>query len=590
MNVNVDRVSDSIVTSGDVIASLNVLDERQLSDFLPQSRIGRGPSASGMRVRSSSVGANQSSNASTYGCSDDDAASCPRSSGCSAGEPSEDAASTGSATPPTRALALSKEMMQARRSPVVNRQQQMKANAALQRKIDEHEAFLRSEAARDDSKPAAVTAALVTFMMAMLSCPLGSCLPPTHVHLSRLPIGMGHSVVIDALRREWPGHEFNIKLHVYQKTRHVSGVASITPGLIPEDIEMLRGRADNMYLPLATGDKMIVEESKRDRDMHLYARYRTMVLQGLGENVEGAEPLCEAQSEVIHSPIVYLRVMADRTPSNGLLMNVSEIKDEGLVSLLDKFPGSKGCSLSETVHLIAPDKSTNRQHMHRSHFGRAYFLECTDEAAARNLMEQVQADSVQTLLGMRFSLHVEMKKGAVNKNGQAARLFEQDTHKRQIMERHLEASKKVVDGLDQSPCACMLPERHQMGLHSLFLFRGFRKGVPETEQSSSPSTYQESAVGDGASTYDGFSAHTTTQRGSQGCHNGYAESTCGAESVYESAHVDTASAVGTDFGTEVESYETHQPYNCPTNYGQGYSYQQYAPHYPAQQQQQQQQQ
>eukprot|EP01061_Rhynchopus_euleeides_P005080 TRINITY_DN1431_c0_g2_i1.p1 TRINITY_DN1431_c0_g2~~TRINITY_DN1431_c0_g2_i1.p1 ORF type:complete len:711 (+),score=279.71 TRINITY_DN1431_c0_g2_i1:320-2134(+) len=429
-------------------------------------------------------------------------------------------------------------MMQARRSPAINRQQQVKAKAALRMRMLEHEDVLKeqqnAEQAAQDSKPAAVTAALVTFMMAMLSCPLGPCLPATHIHLSRLPIGTGHSEVIDALRREWPRHEFSIKLHVYQKTRHVSGVASVTPGLIPEEMESLRSRSDNMFLPLVSGDKMIVEESKRDSDPHLYARYRSIVLQGLGHDVEGAPPLTETVQETIESPIVYLRVMADRALSNGMLMHVSDIRLEGLVALLDRFP-TAGQSLSESVRLIAPDKSANRQHMHRSHFGRAYFLECTDNDSAERLMREIQADSVQSINGMSFSLHVEKKKAALNEAGEPGRLFEQDAHKRQQVERRLEKSKRNIDALQHEICTCGLPERHNVAVHSLFMFKG-RHGPQAVDNTSFGESSCKDAVSQLPSTY---------------------ESTC-CESAMDTMEV--ASVVGTEF-TEASEFESYQPYD-----------------------------
>eukprot|EP01064_Diplonema_japonicum_P008945 TRINITY_DN16417_c0_g1_i4.p1 TRINITY_DN16417_c0_g1~~TRINITY_DN16417_c0_g1_i4.p1 ORF type:complete len:535 (+),score=185.94 TRINITY_DN16417_c0_g1_i4:42-1646(+) len=506
-------VTENIVSSSDVLSALNALDDQQIAELLP-TRQGRSQQIEitlMKKSRASSVGANMgSSTASTLGYSDD-----------------SDSGSTGSGTPPTKPLSVNMELQSVKGSRMGRRlstKQQEKAAKALQQRMKEmKDQKLESSV---DGKPAAVTAAVITFMMAMLSCPLSPCMPPTHLHLSRLPIGTGHSIVIDALRREWPDHEFDIKLHVYQKTRHVSGVAAVTPGLGVDELEAIRRRTDTLYLPLAdSGDKMIVEESKRDRDAHLMAKYQKMVLQGLGMEVPGMAPLTPTVREIVESPIVYLRVMGDRAQSNGLLSHVSDIKDEGLIYILDRFPATEdGMPLSHAVRLIAPDKSANRQHMHRSHFGRAYFLECVDAESAAATMHAIQRDSVQNVDGMRFSLHVEMKKPSGSGSG---RLFEQDPQKRQHVEKRLQTAKEVVEGLQHQTCGCLLPERHTMAMHGLFAFnRGYRNinNISPIPRLETVTNYTES---------------------------NYCESFMG----------DAVSIVGTDYGTEVSEYESYQPYS-----------------------------
>eukprot|EP01060_Flectonema_neradi_P041300 TRINITY_DN9769_c0_g1_i2.p1 TRINITY_DN9769_c0_g1~~TRINITY_DN9769_c0_g1_i2.p1 ORF type:complete len:577 (+),score=130.15 TRINITY_DN9769_c0_g1_i2:62-1732(+) len=496
---------DNGMSEEDVLSALSTLPEEHTE--MPSR--GRSLNASFKRNRANSVGVIEV-------CS---------GASCTPGHSDEDSASSGSQTPPTRSL-TSKGRVRSKKEQVA---------VAIKTKMEllrqHQEAEQRAHAASVEGKPAAVTAAVVTFMMAMLSGPLGSCIPQTHLHLSRLPIATGHSVVIDALKREWPDHEFDIKLHVYQKTRHVSGIAAVTPGLSPSDLEALRSRVDNLYLPLADcGDKMIVEESMRDRDPKLVLNYRDIVTQGLGCVVPGAAPLKVTTKKITRSPIVYLRIMADRTQTNGLLTCVSEIKDEGLLYILDRFDTLiNGKPLSDSIKFVAPDKSANRQHMHRSHFGRAYFLECTDEEAAFATMKAIQKDSIQNVDGMKFSLHVEMKKMGGSRDSElgGGRLFEQDPAKRAHVERRLENAKKVVEGLCHQPCGCLLPERHTMAVHSLFSFRGVR-----------------------SNTYMPIPAETSTT---------YAESTCCNESMYGDGYCNDTGSIA-DYTTEV-SVESYQPYS-----------------------------
>ena len=500
MSESINILIDNDMSSDDVMSALSMMSEEQTE----APARGRSLNASFKRSRANSVGAIEVSSGTS----------------CTPGHSDEDSASSGSQTPPTRSLTAKGRRL---------RSKQQQVAVAVKTKIElfrqQQEAEQRSHAASIEGKPAAVTAAVMTFMMAILSGPLSPCIPQTHLHLSRLPIATGHSVVIEALRREWADHEFDIKLHVYQKTRHVSGIAAVTPGLSPSDLEALRSRGDNLYLPLAdSGDKMIVEESKRDRDPKLLINYRNIVAQGLGVDVSGAIPLKVTKKTITRSPIVYLRIMADRTQSNGLLTCVSEIKDEGLLYILDRFDTLiKGKPLSDSIKFIAPDKSANRQHMHRSHFGRAYFLECTDEEAAFATMNAIQKDSVQNVDGMKFSLHVEMKKMGDSELG-GGRLFEQDPAKRAHVERRLDNAKKVVEGLYHQPCGCLLPERHTMAIHSLFSFRGVR-----------------------SINYMAIPAEASTT---------YAESTCCAESMYGDGYCNDTNSIA-DYTTEVsvESYQ-----------------------------------
>eukprot|EP00755_Sulcionema_specki_P011743 Sspe_Gene.49739::Locus_27057_Transcript_1_1_Confidence_1.000_Length_1976::g.49739::m.49739 len=262
--------------------------------------------------------------------------------------PSDDSEElSGPQTPPSRPLSMS-GLMKVRRRPM---RQQKHMAAALQRKMEEmclaQESISSDDEgfAHEEAKSSAVTATVLTFMVAMLGTTLSPCLPTTHLHLSRLPIGTGHSVIIDALRREYPGRDFDIKLHVYQKTRHVSGVAAVSPGVEPSDLERLRAREDTMFLPLANGESMIVEESKRDRNPALMSKYKQMVLAGLG--VPGLEfpPLVPYRKTYLETPIVYLRVMGDRTQLNTMLSQITDVKDEGILYLLERYAVPDGMEL-----------------------------------------------------------------------------------------------------------------------------------------------------------------------------------------------------------------------------------------------------
>eukprot|EP00659_Diplonema_papillatum_P004900 gene4900-7569_t len=455
------------VCCDDLLCALNALDGQQLAEYLPAR--GRSIEVTLMkRTRASSLGAvgggsSIAESKSTLGLSDD-------------GTSDDAVSSSGSQTPPSRSFSLSNlSVVSGRRKGFRSPPQELAKSVRLRMEMTDEPADDNS----DEAKPAAVTAAVITFMLAMLSCPLAPCLPPTHVHLSRLPIGTGHSVVLDALRREWPDHDFDIKLHVYQKTRHVSGVAAITPGLLPDELEQIRLQPDNLYLPLVdSGDKMIVDESKRDRDPVLMKKYQNMVLQGLGMHVEGIDPLSRAVPPGVTSPIVYLRIMADRANTHGLLSYVTDIRDEGLLYILDRFAPVNGKNLSEYVRLVAPDKSASRQHMHRSHFGRAYFIECVDVEAAGIVMRSIQKDSIQNVDSMRLSLHVEIKRCGGSSSRTSGGLFEQDLQKRCHVEHRLETAKAVMETLEHRPCTCPIPEPHTMAMHSLFCFRWHHRSTP----------------------------------------------------------------------------------------------------------------
>eukprot|EP00756_Hemistasia_phaeocysticola_P029523 Hpha_TRINITY_DN16237_c1_g4::TRINITY_DN16237_c1_g4_i1::g.16484::m.16484 len=365
-----------------------------------------------------------------------------------------------------------------------------------------------------ETKSAAVTAAMLTLVMAILSSPLAACLPVTHLHLSRLPIGAGHSSIIDALKREWPARDFDVRLHVYQRTKHVSGVAAVTPGLDPLALEALRRmtQTEKFYVPLPDcGERIVVEESKRDRDPQLLTKCRDLVLAGLGHGDGGIADLIPARPAELDSPLVYLRVMADRTQPNDLISTVSDVREDGLVYLLQRYPipagwvgecGSEECdgTLMDLVRLIAPDTSPARRHMHRSHFGRAFFLECVNPEAARMVIKAVQEDSIQNIDGMRFSIHAESKKTSpacprpadaevvevveddktekpqeAHSDDPHSRLFTLDPEKRIQSAKALAACRAGVEHLRHEPCSCELPGRHTAALHSLFAFkRSFR--------------------------------------------------------------------------------------------------------------------
>eukprot|EP01065_Artemidia_motanka_P044460 TRINITY_DN6333_c0_g1_i1.p1 TRINITY_DN6333_c0_g1~~TRINITY_DN6333_c0_g1_i1.p1 ORF type:complete len:549 (+),score=186.78 TRINITY_DN6333_c0_g1_i1:136-1782(+) len=413
-----------------------------------------------------------------------------------------------------------------------------------------------------DSKSAAVTAAMLTFVMAMLSCPLATCIPVTHLHLSRLPIGAGHSSIMDALRREWSGRDFDVRLHVYQKTRHVSGVVAVSPGLDPSALESLRrAKPDKYYIPLTDfGEKMVAEESKRDRDPKLFAKYRDMVLAGLGYGGYTTD-LVPTRMQESDSPIVYVRVMADRMQPNELLSTIADIKEEGLVYLLQRYPsplapsetasvcdsdsGSTCESLTENtgtltdlVRLIALDKSAARQHMHRTHFGRAFFLECVDAEAARAVIKAIQKRSVQSVDGIRFSIHAETKRAGQSreqgedgeKKASLGRLFEQDVEKREHCTQNLNAARAAVDTLQHVECCCQLPAQHTMALHNLFTFKKTARGK----------NFEASSRDAGSS----------------------ADSNCGEDTESVFSGVDSCST-----GTEASVSVTHQPYDCEDIYG-----------------------
>lgn len=361
-----------------------------------------------------------------------------------------------------------------------------------------------------DAKPTAVTAAMLTLVMALLSSPLAACLPVTHLHLSRLPIGAGHSSIIDALKREWPAREVDVRLHVYQRTKHVSGVAAVTPGLDPLALEALRRmtQTEKFYMPLPDcGERIVVEESKRDRDPRLLSKCKDLVLAGLGHGDVNIAELLPARPAELDSPLVYLRVMADRTQPNDLIGTVSDVREDGLVYLLSRYAAPVGWTgecgagecdgtLMDLVRLIAPDTSPARRHMHRSHFGRAFFLECVSPEAARAVIKAVQVDSIQYIDGMRFSIHAESKKTSppttateveaasqvedaeterAHTDDPHSRLFTLDPEKRVQSAKALAACRAGVAELRHEPCSCGLPGRHTVALHSLFAFkRSFR--------------------------------------------------------------------------------------------------------------------
>eukprot|EP01060_Flectonema_neradi_P037525 TRINITY_DN7584_c0_g1_i1.p1 TRINITY_DN7584_c0_g1~~TRINITY_DN7584_c0_g1_i1.p1 ORF type:complete len:492 (+),score=88.86 TRINITY_DN7584_c0_g1_i1:111-1586(+) len=340
---------------------------------------------------------------------------------------------------------------------------------ALKQKMDELEAERLQREASNESKPAAVTAAVLAFMLAMLSGPLGPCIPQTHLHLSRLPISAGHSVVIDALKSEFPDRDFDVKLHVYQKTKHVSGVASATPGLTPDQIERLNDREHFLPLP-GLGEKMVVEESMRDRQARALLQSKYLVMEGLGMETGRESQLKSVVPEEVTSPIVYLRVMADR--SHGLLSTVSDLRDEGLLFLLSQYSASRTGrddinSAADLVNIVAPDKSANRRHIHRSHFGRAYFLECIDVEGAKEVIALVKSSSNLILDGVNFSLHVETKKAHEDGN----LLFKLDPVKRATVASRLAKSKLTADTALHKHCGCPLPEYHSMASHDFFNFK-----------------------------------------------------------------------------------------------------------------------
>ena len=377
---------------------------------------------------------------------------------------------------------------------------------ALQHKMDQLEVERLQREAANESKPAAVTAAVLTFMLAMLSGPLGPCIPQTHLHLSRLPISAGHSVVIDALKSEFPDREFDVKLHVYQKTKHVSGVAAATPGLTPDQIERLRDREHFLPLP-GLGEKMVVEESMRDRQEGALLRSKNLVLEGLGLNTGSESQLVTVVPERVTSPIVYLRVMADR--SHGLLATVSDLRDEGLLFLLSQYPASRTGrdeinTAADLVSIVAPDKSANRRHIHRSHFGRAYFLECIDVEAAQEIISLVKTSSNLILDGVNFSLHVEIKK----EHEDGGLLFKLDPVKRSTVASRLVKSKLAADTALHRHCGCPLPEYHTMSAHEFFNFKApfkFKALDPQQVYHYSVGSSSESLC----DSYDGVSIEGT---------------------------------------------------------------------------------
>eukprot|EP00755_Sulcionema_specki_P011742 Sspe_Gene.49740::Locus_27057_Transcript_1_1_Confidence_1.000_Length_1976::g.49740::m.49740 len=207
-------------------------------------------------------------------------------------------------------------------------------------------------------------------------------------------------------------------------------------------------------------------------------------------------------------------------------------------------------------------------HMHPTHFGRAFFLECTSEKAAVITMTAIQGRSVQSVDGIQFSLHVELKKPKQTRTGETGRLFEQDPERRAMAEHRLGQARQVVETLVHKPCKCVISEMHSLSLHRMFTFtvKAYNK-MPMYSQLP-----MSSSMGS--------------------CPSMYTESCC--ESVMGDYIPDNMSACGTEYSEEPYKYQQpmtfqHQPHQIhPTVYHtkqRGYSPEEYDVAWEAQSQQ-----